>query len=250
MLIDAFAAYKEKKARGISTIADDIEYIPLETTKDCLLDGTLRNVIVTTTDIFVFDYRKGYRFNRKGKFINSIGSQGKGPGEYIRPMFMEVDTINRFVYFIDDKKMLKYDYEGKHIETFSLGFGSQRFIIANTGYFAINDRSYQFANSNERFSVRFFSEKDKKVVSNFPSEHKEKVSGFMMCDPVAYKYNNNVFIKDYWSDTIYIMNGLLNAKPYAVIDKGIFHNRRLDDTRITTGKPNSEERTIFEFLAL
>lgn len=164
-------------------------------------------------------------------------------------MNMEVDTINRYVYFADDKKILKYDYEGRHIETLSLDFGTRIILLTEPGYFALDDRDYQFAKPNERFSIRFYAEKEKKVISNFRCEHKEKVSGFIIADPVVYNYNynNHVFVKDYWSDTIYVMRDFFHAEPYAVIDKGNFHNRSLPDTRMTTGKPSSEERTVFEF---
>ena len=247
VLIDVHTASKEKKTLGLSAIADDIEFIPLETAKDCLLDGTLINIVVTSSDIIVFDYQKGYRFNRSGKFLNSIGKKGQGPGEYVRPMRMEVDTINRFIYFADDRKLLKYDYAGNYIETLSLNFGTKIILLAEPGYFAMDDKSYQFAKPNERFSLRFYDVKEKKVISNFPCEHKEKVSGFIIADPVVYKFDNKVFVKDYWSDTIYVMRDYFRAEPYVVIDKGRFRNRSLPNTYYTTGKASSEERTVFEF---
>ena len=246
--IDAAAAYKEKKTLGISTIADDIEYIPLETTDDCLLDGSLQNVVITTTDILVYDYNKGYRFNRSGKFLNSIGNKGQGPGEYVKSMNMQVDTINRFVYFVDEERILKYNYEGKHIETIQTGINSSAFLLAEPGQLIIEYSYYQFAKPNERFCVYFFSEREKKAISRFASENKkDKINGMILCDPDVYTYDNEVYIRDFWSDTIYRMNGLFNAIPYAIINKGAFRSRSLPNTQITTGKDSSEERVVLEF---
>ncbi len=91
--IDVYTAYQDRKPVRLSQIADDIEYIPLETTRECLIDRSIQNIIVTQSDIFIFDYNLGYRFSSKGKFINSIGVKGKGPGEFVKPM--RVDLLFR-----------------------------------------------------------------------------------------------------------------------------------------------------------
>ena len=55
--IDLYTAY-QNRAPILQTgqFAEDIEFIPLETTDDCLLGDFLTNIVVTKENIIVFDY--------------------------------------------------------------------------------------------------------------------------------------------------------------------------------------------------
>ena len=67
--IDFYSAYKSRSPILLtSQIADDIEFIPLETKDECLIGDFIRNIVVTQKDIIIFDYDGCYRFNRQGKF--------------------------------------------------------------------------------------------------------------------------------------------------------------------------------------
>ncbi len=66
----------------------------------------------------------------------------------------------------------------------------------------------------------------------------------MMSLPIAYKYNDNVYLKDFWSDTIYVMNGILNANSHAVIQKGRFIHRNVPDQSLVTGKESPGDKMI------
>ena len=93
--IDAYTAIQNKQqALTISDFAEDIEFVPLETTDECLLDENIMNVVVTRQDIIVYDLKACYRFNRQGKFMNRIGTQGNGPGEYVKSLYITVDTTD------------------------------------------------------------------------------------------------------------------------------------------------------------
>ena len=82
--IDVYAAFQNKAPiLKTSQFVDDIEFVPLEITDDCLLSNHLKTIVVTSKDIIVYDYEGCYRFDRSGKFLNKIGSRGQGPGEYM-----------------------------------------------------------------------------------------------------------------------------------------------------------------------
>ena len=116
--IDVYTATQNKAdVLNVSQIAEDIEFLPLETTDECLLGDNIMNIVATSKDIIIFDYEACYRFDRKGKFKNKIGVKGNGPGEYVKPMYVTVDTLNKWVYMGDYmvKRFVKYDFEGKHV---------------------------------------------------------------------------------------------------------------------------------------
>ena len=146
--IDLNAAYQNKSPiLQIGQFAEDIEFIPLETNDKCLLDDFLNNIIVTKNDIIVFDYNGCYRFNRKGKFLNKIGTKGNGPGEYINPSSIMVDTLNKWVYFSDYNTdgLIKYNYLGEYIEKLEIkGSGSKNTFYKPKG-FILEVRFYQIA---------------------------------------------------------------------------------------------------------
>ena len=64
---------------------EEIHWICLESAKDVLIGGA-PELRVTDSNLFVVDQRgskKVFRFDRSGKFLNTIGSVGRGPGEYV-----------------------------------------------------------------------------------------------------------------------------------------------------------------------
>ena len=78
----------------LSDIVEDVEYVKLETTDDCLVtSNSFTSIFATDEDIYVlnknYTNEKLFRFDRKtGKFISRIGSIGQGPKEMIKPSFV------------------------------------------------------------------------------------------------------------------------------------------------------------------
>lgn len=99
----------------LSEIADSVEYIPLET-KDCnLLAGDLsESVYLWDKYILIRRTRHYYLFNRQGKFLRQISSQGRGPGQF--PSFT---TKNIFFYSQDSSLSLNYT-DHNRIDRFDL----------------------------------------------------------------------------------------------------------------------------------
>lgn len=242
--IDLYGAYKKAKIYPLSAVAKSVEYLPLETNNECLL-ANIVDVTVTSKDIIVGVYEGiCYHFNRQGKFLNVIGSIGKGPKEFTKLRTCIVDTANRWVYAVDWEKLVKYDFDGNFLGKYNLGktLGMQN-IILNPGQILTGSGNYQNAKPGERFSFYFFSEKDKNYISKVACEKKDKIP-FCICSPSLYNYDNETYLSDFWSDTIYRVKDPFILDAYAALNKGNFEYRKAEDKSILGGKNTGEEKII------
>ena len=190
--IDVYPAFREKKVMPLSSIAERIDYIPLEKTKDCIIESDIKDVCISSTNIFVFDFHLCYRFDRKGNFLNTVGRIGRGPEELVRPVDMAVDTVHKWVYISDIDRIVQYDYEGKHIHTFDLKFSSMEMLLYNPETLLLDDMLYSYANPGKRYSLKFFSMQTEKVIAQMACEKKDKIP-FSIDIPSTYEYGGHTF---------------------------------------------------------
>jgi len=244
--IDLLKAYQNRDDCSLSTVAESLEYLPLATTPDCLLGEYIKRIVITTDDIFIFEFAQGgYRFSKKGKFINKIGRIGKGPGECLKPIDMVLDTINHQVILLDHDKLVLYDYKGNHIQSLSLKVKSNEMIHINEKTLLLNNMYYLYAKPNERFSMFFYSREQKKEISKIACEKNDKIP-FSICDPIMYTHNHQSFVKDYWGDTIYKVIDPFTIKAHAAINSGKLKHRDNDDKSIITGEKNPGDTWVVD----
>jgi hypothetical protein len=243
--IDLYESYKKAKVFPLSTIAESVEYLPLETNEDCLMGDHLAHIFIGQNEIIVFDYEYCYRFSPEGKFINKIGKKGRGPGEYNRPINISLETTNQSIYFLDGRRLLKYNYSGEFIKEFDLGVTSMNFLNYQKGVFLIDDMYYQFAAPKERFSFRFFSELEEMQIAKVDCPKKDKIP-FTISHPVMYHFNQNTFLKDEWDNMVYKIEDTVNLFAHISINTGKLKLREKDDNSVFTGKENPGEEFVID----
>ena len=245
--IDLYEAYKNAQTYPLSTIAKSIEYLPLETTNACLLNSTyINDITITSEDIIVSVYEdKCYHFSRQGKFLNTIGSMGKGPKEFTKLRSSVVDTINRWVYTVDWDKLMKYDFEGNFLEKYKVEKNSLGMlnVMLQSGQILMGNGSYQYVKAGERYSGYVFSDKNKNNISKIACEKKDKIP-FCVCYPSMYNFKNETYFSDYWCDTIYKVKNPNTLEAYAVLNKGNFEYRSTEDKSMKGGKNTGEGNII------
>lgn len=184
-----------------------------------------------------------------GKFINKIGIKGRGPGEYERPTSIEMNAQTQTIYIFDSKRILKYNYEGEFLNEYQLSFNSMRMIKLNSDVFLLNDMMFQYADPDKRFSIKLFSEKEKKVISNIECPKKDKIP-FSIDSPSMYNYKQNTFVKDYWDNTVYRVPDPFNLQPYITINTGKLKHRDKDDKSVFTGKKNQGDELVLSVTSM
>ena len=104
----------------LSDIVEDVEYVKLETTDDCLVAGSVVGFI-TNDDIYTlnkYSDEKLLRFDRKtGKFISQIGSIGQGPKEMIDPGFVFAKDSLVYVSSSISNKVYVYTNENQFVRS-------------------------------------------------------------------------------------------------------------------------------------
>ena len=141
------------------------EFIPLELTSESLI-GVINKVIATDNYIFVMDKERAHKlfmFDRKGKFIRTIGKRGKGDGEFL--VLSDFDISRNMIYISSQRnnKMLKYDFEGNHIQDIKFS------DYIGMGFKVLEDNSVIIKNSDgSNKSAIFYNSKGKveRLISN------------------------------------------------------------------------------------
>jgi hypothetical protein len=123
---------------NLSMVADSLEYIPLETLSESLIDQ-ISGVVLTEEFIFLQTLQNVLKFSREGKYISQIGSQGRGPGEYpgLRNISIDNEKERVFIYPNWIRELLFYTFNNKYQNKISL-FGSY-FDLALTVFYIGND---------------------------------------------------------------------------------------------------------------
>jgi len=103
----------------LSDIVSDIKYIPLETTEKCLIGESPK--VIPAGDFFLVSSENSplYLFDRNGRYVRTIGSIGKGPGEYSRNFVCFFDDTNQEV-LICSSQVFAYSLSGKFLRKWKL----------------------------------------------------------------------------------------------------------------------------------
>lgn len=116
--LDLNAGINNLEVFKLSQIADSIAFIPLETNSDVLISGAgsihidQENIILRSsigqTKSYIF------RFDRQGNFLNTIGTIGRGPGEYLSSTSSVNSDKKKVVVFrfYTSKDFILFDYDG------------------------------------------------------------------------------------------------------------------------------------------
>ena len=156
--------FDENKVFKYSDVYSDVEYVPLECTEKSIVGSINKFEITNDNDYVIFDYSNGQiiRFDKKGKYLNNIGTRGHGTNEYVSPEIVVYNKYTNQVVVYDGavKSLKHFSLDGKLQEITKLSkyiydFGvidSANFVIfANHRDLLLNDEiayNYEIINKN------------------------------------------------------------------------------------------------------
>ena len=203
----------------LSSLVESVEIIKLDNSEEALIGGN-QGVSVYNNYILVKGYNQSpfKLFDKKGKFLTSIGAYGRGPNEYLNVYDYNLDEENEVIYILpwQSDKLLRYDLKGKPLPTIPLVQKSPK------GVFCVDTKAERVSVFVLPFStaplVAWIQDFDGNVISKTPSgplalrpDYSNEVISTRNTD------NFDVFISQFGGklpDTLYhySSNGILQPK--------------------------------------
>lgn len=203
---------KKDLSINMSDYIETIEYLPLETDVDFLIDEP--RFTVTDKEIVVRTLSNCFIFDREtGSFFKKISNEGRGPGEY-RSTSGLINTRNNSIFLKGQgAKLLKFNFDGTFEKSVVLpeyndGFEAPSFPINYTWldnkivfYFVdmIGTEKKRLMIINEEGEIlivhpkyKYFTEKQGMAVSSYDSQF--------------YHFKNNLYFKEDYSDTVFMVS--------------------------------------------
>jgi len=195
----------------LSEIADDVDFIKLQTTKDNYFYSP-SNIKIVNGRIYFFDRKLGqfFIFNIDGNFISKFGTKGKGPNEYVEIQDFSYNNYrNVLTAFTRENKVLTYDLDGKLLKSCNLKSSPLHLIPFSSGYIGYYPSPICIGNNGNQLST--FNESGKHLESFAKNESCEKRDAVLFHQ--IYLHQNEIRFWDCSIDTVFSLNSQLQVNP-------------------------------------
>jgi hypothetical protein len=203
----------------LDDLIDSVCYIQLETTPESLI-GRIEAVKMINDKFLVWSKTSSdqiHLFDVIGRFLCSIGSYGKGPGQYVNVIDVGFNSYDRTVFLIDNgtRRVLYYDLNGEFIRGVETDF-----FITNMAYVAKDKIACFFHygdpyfSGHEKSTLILFDDNFTPLDYHFIRVHNDNFS-YISNYPLR-NSNGKVFFNPILSASIYNINDSCISKPYEI----------------------------------
>lgn len=194
----------------LSQIANSIEYIPIESKKECLINRFASFYLIDTSivciafdQILLFD-------RRNGKFIRQIGHHGKDPDGYQYEIRANspFDEENGIIYTIDwDRSYKLYSLQNKVIGKITVPANTESMTRLNDSIYIAYIKNYS---GDEKNRLIYFDRKGN-TISKIPNYNRfipvmGLVSSWGHGEGWFYKFQNKLKFHEALNDTLYTVD--------------------------------------------
>lgn len=206
-------------------LIDKFELIPLSTPNG-LMVGSIDDLIVTKDRIIISDVRvEDYAmlFDRSGKYISTLGRQGRAPNEYIDLSHVALMPDNETIALYDNygSKILFFDHDGHFIESklMKFRFNSMEFISDTEvvcAMYGLGEEDPGLKDSQFANDLILFTDGDFQIEGGFMPNRFQ--SNYTWITPYLKKIKDIVYISRPYCDTIYTVSPTMELKAGYRID--------------------------------
>lgn len=194
---------QNSKIIPLSQVATNVGYIKLETNNDCMIKR-INQCFFTDSLIFIGNRDHILKFSRNGKFLQKIGTPGRGPGEIdlIRTMTLIPDKKMIAIQKNARREMLYLSFNGEVVKTVTIP-EALYIKVMDDGRFIAYDPGSDGSGKNT-FSLIDETGDTISAVRNYCNWVNTTGMTFMAGNyPQPFLYRNNWYFKDRYNDTVY-----------------------------------------------
>lgn len=216
-VIDIAGSQKNHRVFRLSEIAEDVSYVPLETRTNALIGyGTIKPA---GKYFIVGTYRQPVMlFTREGKYVRSIGSIGKGPGQYREPFRNQADPDKELLYILgsDNKRIFKYSFNGQLLKDILVPYNCTDFYRFGNGNLLLATPSNYKADGFYPFVLL---DPEGKLIKEILSIEAPTGKRIAYNATPEFKTGSNgwVIVSNFGRDIIYQISPAGDIKPYATL---------------------------------
>lgn len=150
-----FQVSNNELAENISDISTKVETILLETTDENLISRVM-SVSHNNQTILVSDLRAVFKFKMDGTYLDRIGNEGEGPGEYKSVISTAVDWTTGYIFVSTYNKIIVYNLEGEFLREEKIAAWIDGINIIDDRLHAfITERGFPSTNPNKSLTKTF-----------------------------------------------------------------------------------------------
>jgi len=185
----------------LSYLGSKVEYVCLEAETDCIL-SKISKISVSESFLLVSDSYRLLEFDRSGRYIRLIGSQGRGPGEYDKIWDIAINEADREIFILSSgRKILVYDFDGKFIRDFVIGFPGIQFVLNENSELIIHQINIGQKSNEPVYSFHILTNHGK-ILTKIPNTLKRE-NGVAITNSPLYMYKGTLNFMEFGIDTLY-----------------------------------------------
>lgn len=224
-LIDIGSNLRKMEIINLSQFTDNVRYVPLEAFEDLIFTG-LWDCIFSDSLILATDPNKCLLYDFEGNVISKIGTRGRGPGE--NPFISNAGFgPDKKIYIQSLNDLYEFKIDGSLLKKY------QKFFFLNNesvgSWLPINDSLFMGKicsfRGNEKNKALIFSKKGdiKYCFKNYILfDRGRELVGKPEKFANIYQFQNEIFFKEVYNDTLFLLKGLTKLIPKYIINLGKF----------------------------
>lgn len=210
---------------SLSEIASQIKYVKLETNEKCVI-ARIKKLLIDGEYVFIVSHQgmnsRLFLFTSAGKFVNEIGSTGRGPGQFSTVLDFTLDRSKKIIYILDTMgKIFSYDYSGKYMNTIKLDTRPESIACSNEALFLFTAWPDYYQNKGYAIEIKTIGGTPKDIFLlnrkqiKVPGDHGNVVYSYYFYGENADK---RICFLEAKFDTLYIIDSNYNIRPKMVLN--------------------------------